>query len=213
MGLKTPEINGARQDLPCLESPEVDGARQPVAAVKKYVDGAWTDIWTSFPSNYIIYGGKLAEGYSVAAGLSQTNEYYSDTVECGIAEIDGYYRLMLYVYPSGSVANTIAATFKCSPKFDLTGFTKLHVEMKFTDVYISERTTQTMYIGSYPATDDSSVWTSEEVDDGYTRYTFNASRLTTKQQEFKVVINAMYEVYVSHKRYYHYAYIRNIWFE
>lgn len=47
MGLKTPEINGARQDLPCLESPEIDGARQAVASVKKYVDGAWTEIWSA----------------------------------------------------------------------------------------------------------------------------------------------------------------------
>lgn len=45
MGLKTPEINGARQELPCLESPEVNGARQAIAAVNKYVDGAWQKIW------------------------------------------------------------------------------------------------------------------------------------------------------------------------
>lgn len=45
MGLKTPEVNGARQDLPCLESPEIDGARQEVAAVEKYVDGAWQEVW------------------------------------------------------------------------------------------------------------------------------------------------------------------------
>ena len=45
MGLKTPEVNGARQELPCLESPEVNGARQAVAAVEKYVDGAWQTIW------------------------------------------------------------------------------------------------------------------------------------------------------------------------
>lgn len=43
--LKTPEVNGARQDLPCLESPEVNGARQAVAAVEKYVDGAWQTVW------------------------------------------------------------------------------------------------------------------------------------------------------------------------
>lgn len=47
MGLKTPVVNGARQDLPCLDSPEVNGARQSVAAVKKYVDGAWKEIWAN----------------------------------------------------------------------------------------------------------------------------------------------------------------------
>lgn len=47
MGLKTPEINGARQDLPCLESPEVNGARQPIASVKKYVNNAWQEIWSA----------------------------------------------------------------------------------------------------------------------------------------------------------------------
>lgn len=47
MGLKTPVVNGARQDLPCLESPEVNGARQPIASVKKYVNNAWQEIWSA----------------------------------------------------------------------------------------------------------------------------------------------------------------------
>lgn len=46
MALKTPEVNGARQELPCLESPEVNGARQEVAAVEKYVNGAWQEAWS-----------------------------------------------------------------------------------------------------------------------------------------------------------------------
>lgn len=47
MGLLTPEVNGARQELPCLESPEINGARQEVAAVEKYVNGAWQEIWSA----------------------------------------------------------------------------------------------------------------------------------------------------------------------
>lgn len=43
--LMTPEVNGARQELPYLESPEINGARQSVAVVKKYVDGAWQVVW------------------------------------------------------------------------------------------------------------------------------------------------------------------------
>lgn len=45
--LMTPEVNGARQELPCLDSPEVNGARQEVASVKKYVNGAWQEIWAN----------------------------------------------------------------------------------------------------------------------------------------------------------------------
>lgn len=51
MGLMTPEVDGARQELPYLESPEVDGARQPIASVKKYADGAWQEVWSSKPVN------------------------------------------------------------------------------------------------------------------------------------------------------------------
>lgn len=47
MGLKTPVVNGARQDLPCLDSPVIDGARREVAAVEKCVDGAWKEIWSA----------------------------------------------------------------------------------------------------------------------------------------------------------------------
>ena len=49
MGLMTPEVDGARQELPYLDSPEVDGARQPIASVKKYVDGAWVEIYPNKP--------------------------------------------------------------------------------------------------------------------------------------------------------------------
>lgn len=47
MAFMTPEVNGARQELPCLESPEINGARQEVAAVEKYVDGAWQEVWSN----------------------------------------------------------------------------------------------------------------------------------------------------------------------
>lgn len=47
MAFMTPEVNGARQELPCLESPEINGARQEVAAVEKYVDGAWQEVWSA----------------------------------------------------------------------------------------------------------------------------------------------------------------------
>lgn len=47
MALMTPEVNGARQELPCLDSPKVNGARQEVASVKKYVNGAWQEVWAS----------------------------------------------------------------------------------------------------------------------------------------------------------------------
>lgn len=47
MAFMTPEVNGARQELPCLESPEINGARQEVAAVEKYVDGVWKEVWSA----------------------------------------------------------------------------------------------------------------------------------------------------------------------
>lgn len=61
MAFMTPEVNGARQELPYLDSPEVNGARQEVAVVKKYVDGAWVEVWASEKwfeplSNTIPYG-------------------------------------------------------------------------------------------------------------------------------------------------------------
>lgn len=45
MGLKTPIVDGARQELPHLASPVIDGARQEVAGVEKLVDGAWQEVW------------------------------------------------------------------------------------------------------------------------------------------------------------------------
>lgn len=53
--LKTPEINGARQELPCLDSPEIDGARQEVESVEKCVDGAWQEVWSSGLEPYGVY--------------------------------------------------------------------------------------------------------------------------------------------------------------
>jgi len=75
MALMTPEVNGARQELPCLDSPEVNGARQEVASVKKYIDGAWREVWSAvkemiFKSNTITKNtwGRATEdnlGYSL----------------------------------------------------------------------------------------------------------------------------------------------------
>ena len=45
--LETPEVNGARQELPYLETPEINGARQSVEVVEKYVDGAWQEVWSN----------------------------------------------------------------------------------------------------------------------------------------------------------------------
>ena len=45
--LKTPEVNGARQELPYLETPGINGARQSVEVVEKYVNGAWQEVWSN----------------------------------------------------------------------------------------------------------------------------------------------------------------------
>lgn len=45
--LKTPIVNGARQELPYLESPLVDGARRDIESVEKLIDGAWQEVWSS----------------------------------------------------------------------------------------------------------------------------------------------------------------------
>lgn len=47
MAFKSPEINGARQDIGGLKSPEINGARQDIGSLKKYVEGAWQDVWAS----------------------------------------------------------------------------------------------------------------------------------------------------------------------
>lgn len=87
MGLKTPVINGARQELPCMESPEVNGARQDVAAVEKFVSGAWQEIWTN--AKYFMRDGVFVNGgaYSEAVGFNNaptvSNGYYTITNNSG----------------------------------------------------------------------------------------------------------------------------------
>lgn len=78
MGLKTPEVNGARQELPCLESPEVNGARQDVAAVKKFISGAWQEIWSN--ALYFLKEGELRNGATLGAyGVQGSGAVYGST--------------------------------------------------------------------------------------------------------------------------------------
>ena len=113
MALMTPEVNGARQELPCLESPEINGARQEVAAVEKYVDSAWQEIWSAMKWMQELentlkvagtgYGGSSAHDYEVwYVGGTDENDggyvtYYleGDFTDPTLSfEYDGYYNYM-----------------------------------------------------------------------------------------------------------------------
>jgi len=79
MGLKTPVINGARQELPCLESPEVNGARQAISAVNKYVDGAWQKIWplkNAMVFSSVISTGSVLPEYEYIPSANGSSAYY-----------------------------------------------------------------------------------------------------------------------------------------
>lgn len=80
MALMTPEVNGARQELPCLDSPEVNGARQEIASVKKYISGAWQEIWCSV-KKMILKSNEIAkntQGYPLEDNLGYALWKYMD---------------------------------------------------------------------------------------------------------------------------------------
>lgn len=127
MGLKTPEINGARQDLPCLESPEVDGARQAIESVKKYVDGAWQEIWCSWRDGYIVDGGKLSNRFSVNATVADTCTSTSED-DPSISS-DGTY-IQVAFYPTGSRDNSITGYVTYLPSFSVLYHQYVFVKLK-----------------------------------------------------------------------------------
>lgn len=127
MGLKTPEINGARQDLPHLESPEVNGARQPIAGVKKYVDGAWQEIWNSFPSDYIVYDGKLSSKYTVSTSVTDTS---TSSVEPDPEISSDGISTTVYCCPTGSRDNTVTGYVTYSPALSVQNYQYVYVKLK-----------------------------------------------------------------------------------
>lgn len=82
MAFMTPEVNGARQELPCLESPEINGARQEVAVVEKYVDGVWQEVWsagyklTVFEETNIVSGvyHNITDGFVTLQAVEHTGD-------------------------------------------------------------------------------------------------------------------------------------------
>lgn len=135
MGLKTPVINGARQELPCLESPEVNGARQAISAVNKYVDGAWQKIWPM--EEYIIKDGRLNEERSIIS--DKWTSYHSNThLDPDLSIINAYkgsyYCVILGDYFESSDTGWTGGALIDFGKVDLTKYSTLWYEFEYYEM-------------------------------------------------------------------------------
>lgn len=164
MALKTPEINGARQELPCMESPEVNGARQEIAAVNKYVDGAWVKIWPA--EEYIVKSGCLAEEYS--ANKNTYSSYHSNThLDPDLTIYDGhgngYYCVILGDYlESSDTGWTGGGRVVFLPAIDLTKYTTLWYEYEYFEMQPYSGSQIISSEHKLVITEDDSVYSSSE---------------------------------------------------
>lgn len=120
MSLKTPEINGARQELPCLESPEVNGARQSGVTVRKYVDGAWEIIYplgiiAEFSREYMIEENGSTYGYTVEDG-GKALSYYITNESATIADSSSF--TFKIRKPNGNFGTTIKVKYTLTQDVD-----------------------------------------------------------------------------------------------
>lgn len=78
--LNTPVIDGARQELPHLESPIIDGARQEIVAVEKKIDGAWQEVWSN-TKTMTLYSNTVDTGFLQIEDNGLTLDYFKFATE------------------------------------------------------------------------------------------------------------------------------------
>lgn len=162
MAFMTPEVNGARQELPCLESPEINGARQEVAVVEKYVDGAWQEVWCSF---------SLPEMQILSSNLSAVNAGYNAYGAWVLSSFtEGYEETVTY-YSEGMFKNpTISLDYWGVAEYQLTGYDP-HF-MSVGELYVYTRTTDG--VEKYTAI-DSSIGSQQGDEEGTYNNTFEGT--------------------------------------
>ena len=222
MGLKTPEINGARQELPCLESPEINGARQSIVAVEKYVDGAWQVVWRN--ETYIIENGYLSEGYGVKTNAGQSSSNSNDNCSPKVTNgsYNDYYSVVLGVQLPSSGTNTGYGRVVFSPSIDLSKHKTLWFETTYTEMtpYSSSQdisSNQTLFLSNTNSVyDDGDILATAEYygknADGHNLYCIDISALnSTAFLHFKITFDYGGCSYSNAKN--HETHIYNIWME